>query len=159
MDYHEEEEEKAFVRSLYVRLIDDWLINRPKIRLKKDDFFRTFFKAEENMNIFLELITDPRKHQLLDDIEGDDETAATSAKKNLRDNLTAIAPAFIQKPYFMSDDYTLIDCLIAPLLWRLDLYGVKLPSSAKIIGQYAESLFEREAFKIGMSEFESELNI
>ena len=98
-------------------------------------------------------------YSLLDDIEGDDETAATSAKKNLHDNLTAIAPAFIQKPYFMSDDYTLIDCLLAPLLWRLDLYGVKLPSSAKIIGQYAESLFEREAFKSGMSEFESELNI
>ena len=98
-------------------------------------------------------------YSLLDDIEGDDETAATSAKKNLRDNLTAVAPAFIQKPYFMSDDYTLIDCLLAPLLWRLDLYGVKLPSSAKIIGQYAESLFKREAFKIGMSEFESELNI
>ena len=98
-------------------------------------------------------------YSLLDDIEGDDETAATSAKKNLRDNLTAVAPAFIQKPYFMSDDYTLIDCLLAPLLWRLDLYGVKLPSSAKIIGQYAESLFEREAFKIGMSEFERELNI
>ena len=98
-------------------------------------------------------------YSLLDDIEGEDEAAANSAKKNMRDNLTAIAPAFMQKPYFMSDDYTLIDCLLAPLLWRLDLFGIKLPASAKILGQYAESLFEREAFKISMSEPERELRI
>ena len=51
-------------------------------------------------------------YSLLDDIEGDDSSAASSAKKNLKDNLTAIAPAFAQKPYFMSDEYTLIDCLL-----------------------------------------------
>jgi stringent starvation protein A len=98
-------------------------------------------------------------YSLFDDIEGEDEAAASTAKKNLRDNLTAIAPAFVQKPYFMSDDYTLIDCLLAPLLWRLDLYGIKLPASAKILAQYAENLVEREAFKISMSDVEREFNI
>jgi len=98
-------------------------------------------------------------YSLLDDIEGEDEIAAANARKNMRDNLTAIAPAFAQKPYFMSDDYTLIDCLLAPLLWRIDYYSIKLPSSARILTQYAESLFEREAFKISLSEPETELRL
>ena len=98
-------------------------------------------------------------YSLLEDIEGEDEIAAANARKNMRDNLTAIAPAFAQKPYFMSDDYTLIDCLLAPLLWRIDYYSIKLPSSARILNQYAESLFEREAFKISLSEPETELRL
>ena len=98
-------------------------------------------------------------YSLLDDIEGEDEIAAANARKNMRDNLTAIAPAFAQKPYFMSDDYTLIDCLLAPLLWRIDYYSIKLPSSARILTQYAESLFEREAFKTSLSEPETELRL
>ena len=98
-------------------------------------------------------------YSLLEDLEGDDETAAGNARKSLRDHLTAIAPAFIQKRYFMSDDYSLIDCMLAPLLWRADHYGLKLPASAKILNQYAESLFEREAFKISLSDAESELRL
>ncbi len=98
-------------------------------------------------------------YSLIDEIEGDDAAVAANAKKSLKDNLTAIAPAFAQKPYFMSDEYTLIDCLLAPLLWRLELYGVKLPSSAKILNTYAESLFEREAFKISLSDAEKELRL
>lgn len=98
-------------------------------------------------------------YSLLDDIEGEDEIAAANARKNMRDNLTSIAPAFAQKPYFMSDEYTLIDCLLAPLLWRIDHYGIKLPASAKILSQYAEGLFAREAFKTSMSGPERELNI
>jgi RNA polymerase-associated protein len=110
-----------------------------------------------NRQVRFRLITD--LYSLLDDLEGEDENAAANARKSLRDHLTAIAPAFTQKPYFMSDEYSLIDCLLAPLLWRIDHYGVKLPASAKILNQYAESLFEREAFKISLSDAESELHI
>ncbi|MBT7951495.1 MAG: stringent starvation protein A [Gammaproteobacteria bacterium] len=110
-----------------------------------------------NRQVRFRLITD--LYSLLDDLEGDDENAAANARKSLRDHLTAIAPAFTQKPYFMSDEYSLIDCLLAPLLWRIDHYGVKLPASAKILTQYSETLFEREAFKTSLSEPESELRL
>lgn len=110
-----------------------------------------------NRQVRFRLIND--LYSLLDDLEGDDENAAANARKSVRDHLTAIAPAFTQKPYFMSDDYSLIDCLLAPLLWRIDHYGVKLPASAKILTQYAETLFEREAFKTSLSEPESELRL
>lgn len=96
-------------------------------------------------------------YSLLDDIEGEDEGAATNARKSLKDNLTAIAPAFAQKPYFMSEEYTLIDCLLAPLLWRIERFGIKLPASAKVLGQYADNLFAREAFKISMSDIERDM--
>ena len=55
-------------------------------------------------------------YSLLDDIEGENDIAAANARKNMRDNLTALAPVFEQKPYFMSDEYSLIDCCMTPLL-------------------------------------------
>jgi len=96
-------------------------------------------------------------YSLIDDIESSDSAKSSNAQKNMKDNLTAIAPAFMQKPYFMSDDYTLVDCCMAPLLWRLSKYGVKLPVSASPVEQYADRLFEREAFQSSISEAEKEM--
>lgn len=93
----------------------------------------------------------------LADINSDNETAVANARRNLRDHLTAIAPIFSQKPFFMSDEYSLVDCCMAPLLWRLDMYGIKLPSSARDMFVYAERLFERAAFRSSMSDVEREL--
>ena len=98
-------------------------------------------------------------YSLVDALAGENEIAAANARKELRDNLTAIAPAFAQKPYFMSDEYSLVDCCMAPLLWRLEHYGVKLPSSAKIINEYSKRLFERHTFKSSQSQREREMRI
>lgn len=95
----------------------------------------------------------------VDALSGENEIAAANARKEFRDNLTAIAPVFAQKLYFMSDDYSLVDCCMAPLLWRLDHYGIKLPMTSKVIHEYAERLFEREAFKTSLSEREHEMRI
>ena len=96
-------------------------------------------------------------YSLIDDIESSDSAKSSNAQKNMKDNLTAIAPAFVQKPYFISDEYTLVDCCMAPLLWRLSKYGVKLPVSASPIEQYADRLFERDAFQSSLSEEEREM--
>ena len=95
-------------------------------------------------------------YSVLDELDGDNEIAAANAKKILRDNLTAIAPAFAQTPYFMSEVYTLVDCCLAPLMWRLTQYGIKLPISGKPLQQYADRLFERQAFNTSLSEVEKE---
>ena len=97
-------------------------------------------------------------YDLINDMEGDNEIAAANARKTMRDNLTAISPIFDQKSFFMSDEYSLIDCCMAPLLWRLNLYGIKLPSSAKPLYKYSARLFERDAFKQSLSEREKEMN-
>jgi len=98
-------------------------------------------------------------YSLVDDLYNDNDIAAANARKDLRDHLTAIAPAFSQKPFFMSDEYSLVDCCMAPLLWRLDHYGIKLPTSAKEINAYAERLFSRGAFKTSLSEKEREMRL
>ena len=98
-------------------------------------------------------------YSLVDDLYSDNEIAAANARKDLRDHMTAIAPAFAQKPYFMSDEYSLVDCCMAPLLWRLDHYGIKLPSSARDLTAYADRLFSREAFKASLSEKEREMRL
>ncbi len=96
-------------------------------------------------------------YSLIDDLESSDSSKVSNAQKTMKDNLTAIVPAFVHKPFFMSDEYTLVDCCMAPLLWRLPEYGVKLPASARPLEQYADRLFEREAFQSSLSEAEMEI--
>jgi RNA polymerase-associated protein len=93
-------------------------------------------------------------YQGLNALEEASESAKNIPRKVLRDNLAAIAPTFSQYQFFMSNDYSLVDCLMAPLLWRLALYGVKLPNQAKLVMKYAERLFCRDAFKLSLSELE-----
>ena len=82
---------------------------------------------------------------------------ATKARKELRESLTAAAPIFTHKPYFMSDDFSLVDCSIAPMLWRLPVLGIELPAQGKPVLEYAERLFARESFQQSLSEVEREM--
>lgn len=82
---------------------------------------------------------------------------AAKARKELRESLITTAPVFAAKPFFMSDEFTLVDCAIAPLLWRLPSLGVEIPASAKGIHGYAKRLFERDSFNQSLSEAEREL--
>jgi RNA polymerase-associated protein len=78
-------------------------------------------------------------------------------RKELADSLSTVAPIFEQKKFFMSDDFTVMDCAIAPLLWRLQHYGVELPSAASALITYAANVFNREAFKESLTEAEQEM--
>jgi stringent starvation protein A len=94
---------------------------------------------------------------VLSDLSGANEFAAANARKTIRDNLLAIAPIFSQHAYFMSNEYSLVDCCLSPLLWRLPFYGVKLPAQAKPLVKYAEKIFEREGFRASLSPFERDI--
>jgi RNA polymerase-associated protein len=84
--------------------------------------------------------------------------SVTKARKELRESLLAIAPLFDEKPFFMSEDFTLVDCCVAPILWRLPALGIELTEKqAKPIHKYMERLFERESFQISLSEVEQEM--
>jgi RNA polymerase-associated protein len=95
-------------------------------------------------------------YRLMDTILSGKKEAA-KARKELRETLISTAPVFGAKPFFMSDEFTLVDCAIAPLLWRLPVLGVEIPSSAKGIHSYAKNLFERESFNQSLSEAEREM--
>jgi RNA polymerase-associated protein len=80
------------------------------------------------------------------------------ARKELRDSLVAISPIFAEKPYFMSDEFSLVDCCIAPILWRLPAMGIEIPEAqCKPLVKYMERLFNRESFQESLSEVEREL--
>lgn len=96
-------------------------------------------------------------YSLLDKIRGDDDKLAKSARAELKDGLVGLTPVFAESPYFLSEDFTLVDCCLAPLLWRLPLLGIDLPRSAKSIQEYAERLFERDSFQVSLSEAEREI--
>lgn len=83
-----------------------------------------------------------------------------AARKELRDSLLGIAPVFADQPFFMHEEFTLVDCCLAPILWRLELLGVKLPTSkqAKPLIDYMQRIFERPAFALSLSEAERGMN-
>ena len=85
---------------------------------------------------------------------GDGET---TARKDLLDSLLSAMPIFDSKPYFLSDEITLIDCAIVPILWRLPVYGIELPNAAKPLLKYADKLFERDSFQESLTEGEREM--
>jgi stringent starvation protein A len=84
---------------------------------------------------------------------------AEEARKELRDSLVSIAPIFTEMPYFMSEEFTLVDCCLGPILWRLSSLGIKLPNNrqTKPLHDYMQRLFERESFQESLSELEKEM--
>ena len=84
---------------------------------------------------------------------------AAKARAALTESLMSTAPIFAQKPYFMSDEFTLVDCAIAPLLWRLPSNNVNLTDKAAPLLEYADRLFSRDGFKASLSETEHEMRL
>ncbi|MCA3151640.1 MAG: glutathione S-transferase C-terminal domain-containing protein, partial [Rhodocyclaceae bacterium] len=68
------------------------------------------------------------------------------ARQIIRDNLTVIAPVFAKQKYMLGEEFSMLDVAIAPLLWRLEHYGIELPRQAAPLAKYAERLFSRPAF-------------
>ncbi len=95
-------------------------------------------------------------YKLLLAILAKDKTS-DAARKELRENLVSLAPLFGTMPYFMSEEFSLVDCYLAPLLWRLPALDIELPNSSAPIKAYAKRLFQREAFQASLTESECEL--
>ena len=94
---------------------------------------------------------------LLDDLKSSGEKKSSAAKLKLKENLM-LSLNFLQgSKFFLSDDFSIIDCSIAPILWRLPEYGVELPKSGKPILKYADRIFERQSFSENLSEQEEEI--
>mgnify|MGYP001178445209 FL=1 len=94
---------------------------------------------------------------LLEDVKSSGEKKSTAAKQKLKDNIM-LSLDFIQgKKFFLSDDFSIIDCSMAPILWRLPEYDIELPNTAKPILKYADRLFERASFIENLSEQEEEI--
>ncbi len=86
------------------------------------------------------------------------ETVIDRARKELRESLVTIAPIFDGKPFFMSEEFTLVDCCVAPILWRLPVLGIELPpKQGKPILDYMDRMFDRDSFQASLSEAELDM--
>ena len=68
------------------------------------------------------------------------------ARSQIRDRLTQLAPIFLKNKFMLGDDFSMLDVAIAPLLWRLDYYGIDMSKNAAPLLKYAERIFSRPAF-------------
>ncbi len=82
----------------------------------------------------------------VDALEEGSQKAAEKARGQIRDNLSQISPLFGKQKYMFGDEFSMLDVAIAPLLWRLEYYGVQLPKQSAPLLKYAERLFARQPF-------------
>lgn len=83
--------------------------------------------------------------------------ANDTLRQQLADSLSSLEPIFGDKPFFLSEEHSLLDCALAPLLWRLPMLGVTLPNDATALHAYMQRLFDREAFQCSLTDAERQL--
>lgn len=87
------------------------------------------------------------------------DEAVANAVKELSEELIAISPIFAEMQFFMSEEFSLVDCCLAPILWRLDEFGIKIPRTRQTMGllDYMDRMFHRDSFISSLSEAEREM--
>jgi RNA polymerase-associated protein len=93
-------------------------------------------------------------YSLLSRIQANDEVE--NARELLAESLKSLEPVFADKPFFLSDDYSLLDCVLAPLLWRLPKLGIEI-IGAPSLQAYMQRLFKRDSFQVSLTEAERQL--
>ena len=87
--------------------------------------------------------------------EGDVE----AARNELREALLSLGPIFAEMPFFMSEEFSLVDCYLAPLLWRLPALGITLTGNgSKEVNAYMNRIFSRSSFKASLTDQEREIH-
>lgn len=99
-------------------------------------------------------------YQLAEQFEAESERkVAGKSRKMLKESILASADLFSAKQFFLSDEFSLVDCSIAPVLWRLPIYGIELGSHAEPIEGYMKRVFERRSFQQSLTELEQEMRL
>ncbi|MDF1821613.1 MAG: glutathione S-transferase N-terminal domain-containing protein [Alcanivoracaceae bacterium] len=86
------------------------------------------------------------------------EATLNKRRKELRETLITVAPLFGESPFFMNEEFTLVDCVVAPIFWRLPSLGVDLPAKqcAPLL-EYADRMYDRDSFQASLTEQEREI--
>lgn len=86
------------------------------------------------------------------------EALTTEQTKELRDGLISMSPTLSDQPYMLGAEFSLVDCVVAPFLWRLPAMGIELPHQAGAVTDYAARLFERPAFGATLTDAEKDMH-
>lgn len=99
-------------------------------------------------------------YSLVDEIESaSDKKRTVRARKILRESILASSEVFASRDFFLSDEFSLVDASIAPVLWRLEHYGIDLGAEGEAIDGYCERVFARPSFRKSLTELEQEMRV
>lgn len=99
-------------------------------------------------------------YSLVEEIEAAaDRKKSARARKFLKESILASVEVFAASPYFLSEEFSLVDTSIAPVLWRLPSYGIELGTEAEPINTYMDRVFSRPSFQNSLTEFEQEMRM
>lgn len=88
-----------------------------------------------------------------------DGRLSSKSRKLLRESILQSTELFGARPFFLSDEFSLVDASIAPILWRLPVYGIELGSQANAIEDYMQRVFARRSFQQSLTELEQEMRL
>jgi RNA polymerase-associated protein len=88
-----------------------------------------------------------------------DSKKAEAARKEFRESLISVASIFADMDFFMNEEFTLVDCCLGPMLWRLPQLGIDLPSNRQVkpLLDYMDRLFARPSFEESLTDLEREI--
>lgn len=90
-------------------------------------------------------------------LKATDRKQAARIRKQLEESIVGSSDVFAARRYFLSDEFSLVDCSIAPILWRLPAFGIELKGSVQPIRRYMDLVFARRSFKDSLSDAEQEM--
>jgi len=96
-------------------------------------------------------------YSLAYEIENSMGKPAEQASKQLKEGIIAANELFKMSEYVLSDELSLVDCTLGPLLWRLSHFGVKLGKPGTSVETYAHRIFSRASFKSSLTQAERDL--
>lgn len=98
-------------------------------------------------------------YTLVDELDKGTTQRADKARKMLKESIIKNNDAFAASAFFLSDELSLVDCAIAPVLWRLKRWRIDLPRQAQAVKDYAQRIFAMEFFGRSLSAQERELGV
>jgi len=93
-------------------------------------------------------------YALLPALDGSERRERDRARRLLRDSVIAAEPVFRARSWFLSEQFSVLDVAVAPMLWRLKHWEIDVADSAPALQRYAQRIFARPAFRAGLSEAE-----
>ena len=115
-------------------------------------------KSEKRLLIFRFTRSTGCWFELADTIENGSKKEADEARKTLKSSLIELVPLFAYKPFFKSEEMTIVDACLAVLLWRLKKLDINLGAPGKAVTDYGNRLFARDSFKNSLTDCEKEYN-
>jgi stringent starvation protein A len=92
-------------------------------------------------------------------LESSEKSKKDAAKKIVTETLIQLTPIITKQEYLLHEEYSMLDVAMAPLLWRIDHYEIKLPNSCSPLLKYADKIFKRPLFEEAMSPAEKSMRL